>query len=552
MGVNVMVNGGPKASVEFNELSEGKVAVVGLPRGVVLGACEGASNMWFNGGRCENVELEIGVECPLVVSSVSVKSSSSAESVFMAVARLGGGRGAWSIASCRPLLCVSSKDLEPETVSLAISPVRIWFLSSDESPNMDRLKAALCHRFLHSFSDRPGISCAIRVHRLPSWPCRYLSTASSTSVKGVRFSVGSRILQNRSRHCLAVRWWKKLATLPQSLTPCSATKLRRNLSSPSVQMPRIIDMGREGYQRFDTSEKVMEVSNQDSPHHPTSTREYLEYLEYQEYPGGVGPDQKNSFSSADSLRMLEVFILFLVGALTIQGFVGVVERRIKAIQLSMLAETDVKFLSEALLLEGPVMNGYGRGSKKLGVPTANLPHFDKQLRASAYENGVYFGWGVVAGDHECYPVVANIGKSPTFEGQENSVNIVEAHLLGRNHLESGTDGTENVGFDDFYGRELAVALVCYLRPEKKFDGFDALIAQIHRDIDTGRMIHEASEHEVGGSAMQARKRLAPFLMPSTSTAGARRTEGLTGAMAVPVAAEDGAACMWTTCLMEYP
>jgi FAD synthase len=66
---------------------------------------------------------------------------------------------------------------------------------------------------------------------------------------------------------------------------------------------------------------------------------------------------------------------------------------------------------------GPVMNGYGRGSKKLGVPTANLPHFDKEIRESALSHGVYFGWGYLPNEREISGCVVNIGRSPTFVDQ---------------------------------------------------------------------------------------------------------------------------------------
>jgi FAD synthase len=36
---------------------------------------------------------------------------------------------------------------------------------------------------------------------------------------------------------------------------------------------------------------------------------------------------------------------------------------------------------------GPVAAGYGRGSKKLGFPTANLPYFDDILQSSDIKNG---------------------------------------------------------------------------------------------------------------------------------------------------------------------
>lgn len=65
-----------------------------------------------------------------------------------------------------------------------------------------------------------------------------------------------------------------------------------------------------------------------------------------------------------------------------------------------------------------------------------------------YLLGVYFGWCTVEGD-DCAPgevnaVIANIGKSPTFEGRENSINIVEAHVIDRNNQK------------DFYDKEMRV------------------------------------------------------------------------------------------------
>jgi riboflavin kinase len=77
----------------------------------------------------------------------------------------------------------------------------------------------------------------------------------------------------------------------------------------------------------------------------------------------------------------------------------------------------VEYFKEALLVQGPVTAGYGRGSKKLGVPTANLPHFDEHIRASSLVNGVYFGWGCLPGEGTVLGCVANIGKSPTFVNQ---------------------------------------------------------------------------------------------------------------------------------------
>lgn len=79
--------------------------------------------------------------------------------------------------------------------------------------------------------------------------------------------------------------------------------------------------------------------------------------------------------------------------------------------------SNFRLLDSSLLLVGNVAPGYGRGSKKLGIPTANLPYFDKKLTEFECPNGVYFGWGKVADDSNLCTVIANIGKSPTFVGQ---------------------------------------------------------------------------------------------------------------------------------------
>lgn len=146
-------------------------------------------------------------------------------------------------------------------------------------------------------------------------------------------------------------------------------------------------------------------------------------------------------------------------------------------------------LDSALLLRGKVTTGYGRGSKKLGVPTANLPHFHEDLITSTdLNNGVYFGWGCIEKESETIvPIVANIGRSPTFVGNENSINIVEAHLIGRTPTSKIKDNT-----GDFYNEYLRVCLIGFLRDEKKFPSFDALVKQIHDDIDTCKYVDEIS------------------------------------------------------------
>ena len=164
-------------------------------------------------------------------------------------------------------------------------------------------------------------------------------------------------------------------------------------------------------------------------------------------------------------------------------------------------------LSKVLLLQGQVSIGYGRGSKKLGIPTANLPHYNDLLLQNNYQRGVYFGWGIIENDGssggdacKIYGCVANIGISPTFQGQENAINIVEAHILDRN---SNTDSSSSSSSssNDFYGSNMRLALVSFLRPEQKFQSFDALINQINADINTARNLRDSTSSSSNDEAM---------------------------------------------------
>lgn len=127
-------------------------------------------------------------------------------------------------------------------------------------------------------------------------------------------------------------------------------------------------------------------------------------------------------------------------------------------------------LPQILRFRGNVDSGYGRGGKKLGFPTANLP---ESLFANALENvstGVYFGWAVVEGREGTHKAAVNVGYSPTFEGKENREKIIEAHLIPEEPLE------------DFYNEPMRLSLIGFLRPEQKFDSFPDLMAAITNDV----------------------------------------------------------------------
>ena len=119
-------------------------------------------------------------------------------------------------------------------------------------------------------------------------------------------------------------------------------------------------------------------------------------------------------------------------------------------------------------MEGEVIGGEQRG-RTMGFPTANQSI--DGLHRPAF--GVYAVLvDVLDGPHAgSYHGAASVGIRPMFDGDHPNI---ETFLF---------DFTGNL-----YGATLSVGLVDYLRPEMKFDGLDALMAQMQADCDQAREI----------------------------------------------------------------
>jgi riboflavin kinase len=142
-----------------------------------------------------------------------------------------------------------------------------------------------------------------------------------------------------------------------------------------------------------------------------------------------------------------------------------------------------KSLEKIQRFRGVVDKGYGRGGKKLGVPTANLPASLFETALEDVPTGVYFGWAVLEDESGNKPgrnvpqkAVVNVGYSPTFQGQENPEKIIEAHLI----LDDDDEMT------DFYGETMRLQLDGFLRKERKFPSFPELIFQIKTDVQDAK------------------------------------------------------------------
>ncbi|OKL42463.1 bifunctional riboflavin kinase/FAD synthetase [Pseudovibrio exalbescens] len=131
-----------------------------------------------------------------------------------------------------------------------------------------------------------------------------------------------------------------------------------------------------------------------------------------------------------------------------------------------LATGDIA-LANALLgyryfTEAKVQHGEKRG-RDLGYPTANLALApNAELR-----HGVYAVQVKIEG--EVHPAVASFGRRPTFD---DGAPLLEVHVF------------DFAG--DLYDKMLTVYFVGFIRPEMKFDGVNALIAQMDQDSAEAR------------------------------------------------------------------
>lgn len=134
----------------------------------------------------------------------------------------------------------------------------------------------------------------------------------------------------------------------------------------------------------------------------------------------------------------------------------------------LIAAGDMRGAAEVLgrshELEGVVVRGERRG-RELGFPTANVPADESY---AVPPDGVYAGWVVRSDDR--LPAAISVGTNPTFDGHERRV---ESYVLDRDDLE-------------LYGEHIRVELADRIRGMQKYDGTDALVAQMHHDVEQAR------------------------------------------------------------------
>ncbi len=134
----------------------------------------------------------------------------------------------------------------------------------------------------------------------------------------------------------------------------------------------------------------------------------------------------------------------------------------KLIEAGQIEEA-THLLTRPYRLRGMVTHGSSRGHR-IGFPTANVDAIDTLLPAA----GVYAGQALLA-DGSKIAAAINIGPNTTFGEQSHKV---EVHLIDWHGA--------------LYGQPLEVDFHARLRDIQRFDGVEALKAQLKHDIDQAR------------------------------------------------------------------
>ncbi|MGP9568215.1 bifunctional riboflavin kinase/FAD synthetase [Halomonas sp. AOP5-B2-8] len=150
--------------------------------------------------------------------------------------------------------------------------------------------------------------------------------------------------------------------------------------------------------------------------------------------------------------------------------------RVRTLLASGNFSAAARLLGRPYSLDGRVVRDQQLG-RTIGVPTANLPLLPQPLTL----RGV-FAVIVELENGRRYPAVANVGFRPTVGSKRPTL---EVHLLDF----SG----------DLYGQHMTVFPCTRLRGEVKFDGLEALKAQIERDQARARQYFAAPPGDQGSS-----------------------------------------------------
>jgi riboflavin kinase/FMN adenylyltransferase len=135
--------------------------------------------------------------------------------------------------------------------------------------------------------------------------------------------------------------------------------------------------------------------------------------------------------------------------------------RIRAALVEGQVADAARWLGRRYALAGSIVSGHGIG-RTLGYPTANLRlHEEKLLPA----DGIYAVWARLGDETEWRAAAMSIGVRPTFDGKARQLEFFVLDWSG-----------------ELLGSEAEVEFVDWLRPEKRFESPEALVAAMREDV----------------------------------------------------------------------
>ncbi|KAL3956423.1 hypothetical protein ACCO45_009269 [Purpureocillium lilacinum] len=146
-----------------------------------------------------------------------------------------------------------------------------------------------------------------------------------------------------------------------------------------------------------------------------------------------------------------------------------------------------------LRMEGKVISGFGRGSKELGIPTANLP-VDASLTPwiADAKSGVYFGYAALDLPASHPNAAAN---SSTSNGTADPSSTTTTTTTTTNSSSPPPPSPSSPCAEvhvlhrfaaDFYGCHMRLLILGFVREEKDYKSLEALIDDINFDCDVAR------------------------------------------------------------------
>lgn len=198
---------------------------------------------------------------------------------------------------------------------------------------------------------------------------------------------------------------------------------------------------------------------------------------YVGYDYAFGKGREGSIASLKEMGERYGFTVGVVDAVQVNGTV-VSSSRVRDLVNEGRVDAAPLYLGRFYSIEGNVVHGASRGHT-LGFPTANIQTVNELLPAY----GVYAVRTLVGG--RSLDGAASIGVRPTFGDGPVSIEVFLFDFDG-----------------DLYGKHVEVAFIKRLRGEEKFPDADALVNQMHKDVEQAKAALEATKekHTPSGSA----------------------------------------------------